>query len=424
MKRFEEMNREELLVVYQQAQADYSAACSQGLKLDMSRGKPGIEQLALSDELLKLPALDQCNVDGIEARNYGVLAGLPSCRKLFAQLLGVQPDEVFVGGNASLTVMYDIIAKAFTHGLLHSNTPWSRLDKVKFICPVPGYDRHFAICESFGMEMITAPMLLDGPDMDKVEELIKDPSVKGMWCVPKFSNPDGMTYSEAVIRRIAKMKPAAPDFLLMWDNAYCVHEFDAQYEPIPDILGLCREYGNPDMAVEFASTSKITLPGAGVSCFACSLDNMAYFSKLIGAQSISYDKVNQLRHVLFLKDKEYTLAHMEKHAAILKPRFDIVLSKLDEQVEPLGIAHYFRPRGGYFVSLYAMPGTAKRVHALMKNAGVVMTGAGATYPHGNDPQDSNLRIAPSFPSLDELAKAMDVLCVCLRLAAAEKTLGK
>lgn len=424
MKPVTEMTREELSAFYKEAQADYKAACAQGLRLDMSRGKPGAEQLALSDALLQLPAPDQCVMDGIEARNYGTPAGLPSCRALFAELLGVQPAEVFVGGNASLTLMYDVVAKAYTHGLLHSEKPWSKLEKVKFLCPVPGYDRHFAICESFGMEMIAVPMLLDGPDMERVEALIQDPCVKGMWCVPKYSNPDGMIYSEAAIRRIAAMKPAASDFTLLWDNAYCVHEFDSPYAPIPDILSLCREAGTPDMVIEFASTSKITLPGAGVSCFACSEANIAYLSKLIAAQSISYDKVNQLRHVLFLKDKAHVLELMQKHAAILKPRFALVLSKLEQQIEPLGIAHYYKPRGGYFVSLYAFEGTAKRVHALMKQAGVVMTGAGATYPYGVDPLDSNLRIAPSFPSLEELSTAMDVLCICLRLAAAEKQLAQ
>lgn len=424
MKKIVDFNHEELQLFYEQAEAAYRGVRAKNLRLDMSRGKPGSEQLALSDALLGMPAPGQCVVDGVDARNYGVLAGLPSCRALFAELLGVRPAEVFVGGNASLTLMYDIIAKAYTHGLLRSEQPWSKLDTVKFLCPAPGYDRHFAICESFGMEMIPVPMLADGPDMELVEQLIQRPSVKGMWCVPKFSNPDGVCYSEQAARRIAALRPAAADFLVMWDNAYCVHEFDGPFQPFPEILSLCREAGNPDMVIEFASTSKITLPGAGVSCFACSEANMAHLTKLIAAQSISYDKVNQLRHALFLRDRAHVLSLMGKHAAVLKPRFDIVLASLDREIAPLGIARYHRPRGGYFVSLYAWPGTARRVHALMKQAGVVMTNAGATYPCGNDPQDSNLRIAPSFPSLEELSLAMDALCACLRLAAAEKLLGR
>ncbi|MFA7660659.1 MAG: aminotransferase class I/II-fold pyridoxal phosphate-dependent enzyme, partial [Anaerovoracaceae bacterium] len=297
-----------------------------------------------------------------------------------------------------------------------------RLDKVKFLCPAPGYDRHFTICESFGMEMITVAMTDQGPDMDQVEELVKDPEVKGMWCVPKYSNPDGIIYSDDVIDRIAKLKPAAPDFVVMWDNAYIVHEFEGDYVEFPDILKLCKAEGNEDMVVEFASTSKITLPGAGVSCFACSEANMKYLTKLISAQAISYDKMNQLRHLLFLKDKQNVIALMKKHGAIMKPRFDMVLSKLDKEIKPLGIANYFRPKGGYFVSVYAKPGTAKRVYSLMEKAGVVMTKAGATYPYGIDPDDSNLRVAPSFVSLDELSQAMDVFCTCIKLAAVEKEL--
>ena len=328
-----------------------------------------------------------------------------------------------MGGNSSLTLMYDTISKAYTHGLLHSDKPWSQLDKVKFLCPVPGYDRHFTISETFGMEMIPIPILDDGPDMDMVEELIKDESVKGMWCVPKYANPSGIVYSDAVIGRISSMKPAAKDFILMWDNAYCVHEFSGEYMPFIDILSACEKAGNPDMPFEFASTSKVTFPGSGVACFACSEANMDYMKKLIGAQSISYDKLNQLRHVCFFKDAQGLVAHMRRHAEILKPKFDLVESVLESEIKPLGIASWSNPKGGYFVSLFVMNGCAHRVHQLCKEAGVVMTGAGATYPYKKDPNDSNLRIAPSFPPLDELEKAMRVLCVCIKLAAAEKLIN-
>lgn len=422
MKQLKDYSYDELVEFYNKVTADYKKACSKGLKLDISRGKPGEEQLVLSKDMLLLPVWDEAGAGGGDARNYGILTGLPKCRELFAELLGVKAEQVFVGGNSSLTLMYDVIAKAYTHGLLHSEKPWSRLDRVKFLCPSPGYDRHFAICESFGMEMIPVAMTDQGPDMNQVEELVKDPNVKGMWCVPKYSNPDGIVYSDEVICRIAGLKPAAPDFVVMWDNAYIVHEFDEDYREFPDILKLCKAAGNEDMVVEFTSTSKITLPGAGIACFACSEANMKHLTTLISAQSISYDKMNQLRHLLYLKDKNNILALMRRHAAILKPRFDMVLSKLDKEIAPLGIARYYRPKGGYFVSVYARPGTAKRIHYLMEKAGVIMTKAGATYPYGVDPDDSNLRVAPSFASLDELSQAMEVFCTCIKLAAVEKEL--
>ena len=420
-----EMSREEKEALYDSALAQYEELKARGLKLDMSRGKPSLEQLALSDEMLNMyidPS--ETKMDGVEARNYGELMGLPACRRLFAELLGVKYEQVFMGGSASLELMYNVIAKAFTHGLLHSPEKWAKLDRVKFICPAPGYDRHFTICESFGIEMITIPLLDNGPDMDMVEELIKDPEVKGMWCVPKYSNPDGVVYSEETIYRLANMKPAAPDFLLMWDNAYCVHEFDGPFVPFLNILEACRLGGNPDMVFEFASTSKITFPGAGVSCFCCSEDNMAYMKKLWNAQIISYDKLNQLRHVKFFGSAAGVHEHMKKHAAVLKPKFDIVLETLGTEIAPLGIATWHKPTGGYFVSLNVMEGCAKRVHALCKDAGVVMTGAGATYPYKNDPKDQNLRIAPSFPPCDELTQAMQVLCLAIKLAALEKLLNK
>ena len=401
--------------------AEYEGWKARDLSLNMARGKPGKTQLDMvSDLLTVLSRPEECMEDGIDCRNYGELAGLPSAKRLFADILGCKPEQVFVGGNASLQLMYDTISKAYTHGLLHSPRPWCREEKVKWLCPAPGYDRHFKVTQSFGFELITVPMTESGPDMDEVERLIQDPAVKGMWNVPKYSNPDGIIYSEETVRRIAAMKPAAPDFLLMWDNAYCIHEFDGPFVPFPDILSLCEEYGNADMPFEFASTSKITLPGAGVACFACSTANMEYMKKLLDIQVISFDKVNQLRHVRYLKDRENTLALMQRHAAILKPKFKAVLSALDAEIAPLGIASWHRPTGGYFISLNTAPGLARRTLELCKQAGVVMTGAGATFPYGKDPQDSNIRIAPSLPPVEELKQAIAVFCCCLKLAALEQ----
>ena len=414
---------EELQAEYARVQAHYTDLKAQGLKLNMARGKPGKAQLDLvSDILTVLSDPANCVADGVDVRNYGELTGLPCAKQLFADILGCKPEEIFVGGNASLTLMYDTISKAYTHGLLHSERPWCKEDTIKWLCPCPGYDRHFKITQSFGFEMINIPMTPTGPDMDLVEELVKDPAVKGMWCVPKYSNPDGIVYSDETVHRIAALKPAAPDFLLMWDNAYCVHEFDGDFLPFDDILTLCREAGNPDMVFEYASTSKITLPGAGVSCMAASVDNQKYMESLLTIQMISADKVNMLRHVLYLKDKAHTLALMKKHAEIMLPKFQCVLRWLDSEIEPLGIASWQRPKGGYFVSVNTAPGLAKRTLALAKDAGVTMTGAGATFPYGKDPQDSNIRIAPSLPPVAELEQAMDVFCTSLKLAALEKLL--
>ncbi len=406
---------------YAKTLAEYEALKAKNLKLNMARGKPSKQQLDIvSDILTVLSDPADCVDEGIDARNYGELAGLPCARKYFADVLGCKPEQVFAGGSASLTLMYDTIAKGVTHGMLHSEKPWGRQDGLKWLCPAPGYDRHFKITESFGFELITIPMTETGPDMDKVEELIRDPKVKGMWTVPKYSNPDGVIYSEETIRRLASMKPAAPDFTLMWDNAYGVHEFEGDYVPFPDILSLCEKYGNADMVFEFASTSKITLPGAGIACFACSEANMKYMLKLMGVQLISYDKVNQLRHVKYLKDKAHTLELMKKHAAIMGPKFKLVVDVLEREIAPRGLAKWHNPKGGYFVSVNVRPGCAKRTWELCKEAGVVMTDAGATFPYGKDPQDSNIRVAPSLPPLSELEQAMEVFCVCLRLAALEQ----
>ncbi len=424
MKPYRELNHEELKKEYAAVRAEYDALKAQGLALDMSRGKPGKAQLDLvSDMLTVLQSPEDCRDGKMDVRNYGELAGIPSARALFADILGCRPEECFIGGSASLQLMYDLIAKAYTHGLLHSEQPWCRLEKVRWLCPAPGYDRHFRVTETFGFELITVPMTPEGPDMDCVEELVKDPAVKGIWCVPKYSNPDGIIYSEETVRRLASLKPAAPDFALMWDNAYCVHEFFGEFVPFDDILTLCREAGNPDMVYEFASTSKITFPGAGISVMAASEANQKYLQKLIGCQIISYDKVNQLRHVRYLKDKAHTLELMKKHAAILGPKFAAVLDALEAEIAPLGIAHWQKPKGGYFVSLFTMPGLATRTLALCKEAGVTMTGPGATYPYGKDPEDSNIRIAPSLPPADELAAATKVFCKALRLATLEQMLA-
>ena len=406
---------------YGKVLAEFEGWKARGLTLNMARGKPGKAQLDLvSDIMTVLTDPDDCMDEGVNARNYGELSGIPSAKKLFAEILGCKPSQVFAAGNSSLQLMYDTVSKAYTHGLLHSESPWCRQEGLKWLCPAPGYDRHFKVTESFGFELVTVPMTENGPDMDVVEQLIRDPKVKGMWNVPKYSNPDGIIYSDETIERIAAMKPAAPDFLLMWDNAYCIHEFDGEFVPFPDILSLCEKHGNADMVFEYASTSKITLPGSGVACFACSEANMAYLTKLLGVQIISFDKMNQLRHVKYLRDKAHTLALMKKHAAILKPKFDMVTDTLAREIAPLGIAAWHTPKGGYFVSVNTAPGLAKRTLALCKEAGVVMTDAGATFPYGRDPQDSNIRIAPSLPPVEELEQAMAVFCCCLKLAALEQ----
>lgn len=418
-------SRTELEQEYQSAKAHFEACKEQNLKLNMARGKPSKMQLdAISDILQEIQNPEDCIVDGVDTRNYGELSGLKCAKEYWAEILDCKPSQVFVGGTSSLNFMFDVIARAYSHGLLHSQRPWCKEETVKFLCPSPGYDRHFTVTQFFGAELITVPMTANGPDMDLVEELVKDPQVKGIWCVPKYSNPDGIIYSDDTIRRFASLKPAAPDFAIMWDNAYCIHEFEGDYVPFPDIISLCAEAGNPDMVYEFASTSKITLAGGGISVMATSEANIAYFTKLFSAQMISYDKVNQLRHVRYLKNKEHTIEIMKRHAAVLGPKFNVVADILDKEIKPLGFASWNRPKGGYFVSFNTMPGTAKRALALCKEAGVEMTPAGATYPYGNDPQDSNIRIAPSLPPVAELEQAMDVFCTCIKLAALEKLLNK
>lgn len=417
-------NREELLLEAREMRTRFEKLRKMNLQLDMCRGKPSKAQLDLvSDILTVLTDKEDCIADGTDSRNYGELAGLACAREYWADVLGCKPSQTFVGGNASLALMHDLIARAYTHGLVDSPRPWCKEETVKFLCPSPGYDRHFRITQSFGFELITVAMTSDGPDMDAVEELVKDPAVKGIWCVPKYSNPQGYIYSEETVDRLANLKPAAPDFVLMWDNAYCVHEFEGEFKPFRDIISLCEKAGRPNMPYEFASTSKITFPGSGISVLASSEENIAYWCKLAGVQTISYDKVNQLRHVRYLKDRAHTLELMKKHAKILQPKFHLVLMTLRAELTNRGIAHWHLPEGGYFVCVAAMPGTAKRTLELCSRLGVAFTEAGATYPYGIDPDDSMIRIAPSLPPMEELLPAMEVFCVCLKLAALEKYLG-
>ena len=417
MKTYAEMSREELLSEKASLEERYNEFKARGLKLDMSRGKPCKEQLDLS---VALNDVADYVSNGVDVRNYGMLDGIPSCKKLFAELMGVKPENVIVGPTSSLNLMYDYISQCYTHGA--GSTPWCKLDKVKFLCPVPGYDRHFTILEHFGIEMINVDMKQDGPDMDAIEELVKDPSVKGMFCVPKYSNPQGITFSDDVVRRIAALKPAAEDFRIVWDNAYCVHDLVEDGDKLLNIFDVLPEYGNDDLVVEVCSTSKITFPGAGISAIIASDNNIKMIKSRLNAQIISYDKMNQHRHVEFFGDANGVLEHMKKHAAILKPKFDIVIKTLNEELAGKGIASWFAPKGGYFISLDVMDGCAKRVGELCKEAGVTLTSVGATYPYGKDPNNKNIRIAPSFPPVDELSLAAELLCICTRLAAAEKLL--
>ena len=392
----------------------------------MARGIPAPEQLDLSMEMLNTPLTDTMSESGNDCRSYGVLDGIPEAKKLFAEILDVQPENIIVGGNSSLQLMYDTISRAMLLGVLGSEKPWCKYDKVKFLCPAPGYDRHFGICESLGIEMITVPYKEDGPDMDEVERLVaSDETIKGIWCVPMYSNPTGISYSDEVVRRFANLKPAAKDFRIFWDNAYCVHHLsDDGQAHLLNIIDECRKAGNPDMVFEFTSTSKISFPGSGVAVICASKDNIEFIKKQMGKQTIGFDKLNQLRHVRFFKNRKGIEEQMRRHADIIRPKFEAVLRTLETELKPLGIATWTDPRGGYFISFNGMDGTAKRIVALAKEAGVTMTNAGATYPYGNDPHDSNIRIAPTYPSIDELQTAMDLFCVCVRLASVEKLLEK
>lgn len=414
-KLFTEMTRDELIAQQTGLLDRYNAFKEKGLQLDMSRGKPSKEQLDLSNPL---NASTDYISDGIDVRNYGMLDGIPSCKKLFADLMGVEQKNVIVGPSASLNLMFDYIGQCYTIGA--GDKPWSQLDEVKFLCPVPGYDRHFTICEYYGIKMINVPMNDEGPDMDVIEELVKDGAVKGMFCVPKYSNPTGITFSDEVVERIAALKPAAKDFRIIWDNAYCVHDIVDDGDELVNIFDILPKYNNEDMIIEICSTAKITFPGAAVSALIASDNNIAAIKKRLNAEIISYDKMNQHRHVEFLKDVDGVMAHMKKHAAIMKPKFDIVINHLENELGGKGIASWFNPKGGYFISLDVMAGCAKRTGELCKEAGVVLTPVGATYPYGIDPEDSNIRIAPSFPPVDELDQAAELLCICAQLACIEK----
>ena len=391
----------------------------------MSRGKPSAKQLDVSLGLLDTinSSSDLKALDGTDCRNYGVLDGIPEAKKLMADMMGTTPDHVIVYGNASLNIMYDQISRAYTHGIL-GNTPWCKLDKVKFLCPVPGYDRHFAITERFGIEMINIPMSESGPDMGMVEEYVsKDASVKGIWCVPKYSNPQGYTYSEETVKRMAALKPAAEDFRIFWDNAYVIHDlYDDNKDEIADIISECEKAGNPDMVFEFASTSKVSFPGSGIAALATSANNIADIKKQLTIQTIGHDKLNQLRHVRFFKDINGLKEHMRKHAEFMRPKFEAVESVLEEELGGLGIGSWTEPKGGYFISFEALDGCAKAIVAKCKEAGVKLTGAGATFPYGKDPKDSNIRIAPSFPTPEEMKQAADLFVLCVKLVSVEKLL--
>ena len=423
--QYNDMSKEELLALKESLNKEYAEAKAKGLALDMSRGKPSAKQLDVSLGLLDTinSSSDLKALDGTDCRNYGVLDGIPEAKKLMADMMGTTPDHVIVYGNASLNIMYDQISRAYTHGIL-GNTPWCKLDKVKFLCPVPGYDRHFAITERFGIEMINIPMSESGPDMGMVEEYVsKDASVKGIWCVPKYSNPQGYTYSEETFKRMAALKPAAEDFRIFWDNAYVIHDlYDDNKDEIADIISECEKAGNPDMVFEFASTSKVSFPGSGIAALATSANNIADIKKQLTIQTIGHDKLNQLRHVRFFKDINGLKEHMRKHAEFMRPKFEAVESVLEEELGGLGIGSWTEPKGGYFISFEAMDGCAKAIVAKCKEAGVKLTGAGATFPYGKDPKDSNIRIAPSFPTPEEMKQAADLFVLCVKLVSVEKLL--
>lgn len=423
--QYNDMSKEELLALKESLNKEYAEAKAKGLALDMSRGKPSAKQLDVSLGLLDTinSSSDLKALDGTDCRNYGVLDGIPEAKKLMADMMGTTPDHVIVYGNASLNIMYDQISRAYTHGIL-GNTPWCKLDKVKFLCPVPGYDRHFAITERFGIEMINIPMSESGPDMGMVEEYVsKDASVKGIWCVPKYSNPQGYTYSEETVKRMAALKPAAEDFRIFWDNAYVIHDlYDDNKDEIADIISECEKAGNPDMVFEFASTSKVSFPGSGIAALATSVNNIADIKKQLTIQTIGHDKLNQLRHVRFFKDINGLKEHMRKHAEFMRPKFEAVESVLEEELGGLGIGSWTEPKGGYFISFEAMDGCAKAIVAKCKEAGVKLTGAGATFPYGKDPKDSNIRIAPSFPTPEEMKQAADLFVLCVKLVSIEKLL--
>lgn len=427
MQKYQEMTKEELLGEKAALEKQFEEIKALNLKLDMSRGKPAAEQLDLAMDMLDV--LDSKSVlkseNGMDLRNYGILDGIPEAKKLMADVLGCDAKNVIVYGNSSLNIMYDQISRAMTLGIC-GNTPWGKLDKVKFLCPVPGYDRHFAITQLFGIEMINVPLYADGPDMDMVEEYVNnDPAVKGIWCVPKYANPSGSSYSDETVRRFAALKPAAADFRIFWDNAYCVHHlYEDKQDEVLNILDECEKAGNPDMVFQFCSTSKITFPGAGIAALASSENNIADIKKQMTIQTIGHDKINQLRHVMYFKNVDGVKAHMMKHAALIRPKFEMLDELMTAEIASRGIGTWINPVGGYFICFESLEGCAKNIVAKCKEAGVTMTGAGAPFPYGKDPKDNVIRIAPTFPSVEELKKAAEVFVVCVRLASVEKLLAE
>ena len=425
MKPYSKLTKEELKKLKGQLEKQFEEVKAKGIHLDMSRGKPSKAQLDLSNGLMDVlnGDSDLVSSDGVDCRNYGVLDGITEARKLLADMSEVPERNILIYGNSSLNVMFDTVSRAMTHGIM-GNTPWCKLDKVKFLCPVPGYDRHFAITEYFGIEMINVPLLPTGPDMDMVEKLVaEDPAIKGIWCVPKYSNPTGVSYSDETVRRFAHLKPAAKDFRIYWANAYVIHHLyeDNQVE-IPDIISECEKAGNPNLVYEFASTSKVSFPGSGIAAMAASAENLADVKKQMTIQTIGYDKLNQLRHVAYFKNIDGLKAHMKKHADAMRPKFEAVLKVLDEELTGAEIGSWVKPLGGYFISFDAMEGCAKKIVAKCKEAGVTLTNAGATFPYGKDPKDSNIRIAPSFPTPEEMAVATDLFVLCVKLVSVEKLL--
>ena len=425
MKALTQMSREELLALKSELEPRFESIKAEGLSLDMSRGKPGADQLDLSMGMMDVlsSGVDLKCETGVDCRNYGVIDGIPEAKRLLGAMSEVDPENIIIYGNSSLNVMFDSIARSMTHGVL-GNTPWCKLDKVKFLCPVPGYDRHFKITEFFGIEMINVPMSIDGPDMDMVEELVStDPAIKGIWCVPKYSNPQGYTYSQKTVERFARLKPAAPDFRIYWDNAYSIHHlYDDNQDFLVEILGECERAGNPDIVYKFTSTSKVSFPGSGIAAVAASKRNLEDFRRYMRIQTIGHDKLNQLRHVRFFKDLDGLHAHMRKHAALIRPKFELVVQTLERELGGLDIGTWTTPHGGYFISFDSLDGCAKAIVAKAKEAGVVMTGAGATFPYGKDPHDSNIRIAPTFPTLEELGKAAEIFVLCVKLVSIDKLL--
>ena len=427
MKAYKDLTKDELLTLKAALEEEYNTMESKGLNLNMARGKPGFSQLELCMPMLDVvnSSSDMRTMLGNDTRNYGDLDGIGECRRLMANMMSVEKDNVVVCGNSSLNIMYDTVSRSMKHGV-NGYTPWCKLDSVKFLCPVPGYDRHFKITETFGIEMINIPLYDDGPDMDLVEKYVNnDPAVKGIWCVPKYSNPTGISYSDEVVKRFANLKPAAEDFRIYWDNAYCIHHlYEETQDEILNILDECTKAGNPNMVYIFASTSKISFPGSGVSAVASSIENIEFIMSHMTVQTIGHDKINQLRHARFFKDINGLNAHMKKHAEVLRPKFAAVLDTLEAELSGLEIGSWVKPRGGYFVSFNAMPGCAKAIVKMCKDLGVVMTGAGATFPYGKDPLDSNIRIAPTFPSIEEMAVAAKVFVLCVKLVSVKKLLAE